>query len=496
MTQRSPSSPPLPTRVRDRSPGLAACLLGGVVAAGLGLGSFAVLVMVLWISSPYPDSGPGGALHVAAALWLLAHGVDLVRTDTLSGVPAPLGVTPLMLLLVPAWLVHRAARDAADPDPDSESDPDSRSGSGEGGVTAGKGEVAPPGLPPVAPVAPVSPVPPWTAWWGVVAGYLLVGGAAALYATGGVLRPSWWSVLVQLPLLAAVGAASGVWAAHGRSRVPLPPRARKWVGALPEPVGRIAGEGPASAAARRWASAAVRAASAGVLTLVGGGALLVAVSLVVHGDGTREGFLALTEGWSGRFAVLLLALAMVPNAAVWGASYALGPGFLLGTGHVVGPLGAASGPVLPSFPLLAAVPDAGVGSPWNWAVLGLPVVAGVIVAWFVVEAAAPAYGEREDAWGLRRTVGCVVGAAVLCGVGVGVLGAGAGGALGVDALARFGPVWWAVGGVAVGWVSVVGVPVALVVRAWRLRGSDESDDAEFAPFDLLLNPVGATSDDK
>lgn len=110
---RSPS-PPLLSRMRDRSPGLGASLLGGAVAAGLGLGSFAVLVMMLWVSSPYPDSGPEGALHIAAALWLLAHGVELVRTDTLSGAPMPVGVTPLLLLAVPLWLVYRAARDATE----------------------------------------------------------------------------------------------------------------------------------------------------------------------------------------------------------------------------------------------------------------------------------------------------------------------------------------------------------------------------------------------
>ena len=70
-------------------------------------------MIVLWISSPYPDRGPGGALQVAAVLWLLAHGAELVRADTLSGVPAPVGVTPLLLLVLPVWLVHRAARDAA-----------------------------------------------------------------------------------------------------------------------------------------------------------------------------------------------------------------------------------------------------------------------------------------------------------------------------------------------------------------------------------------------
>src|SRR5881392_419 len=149
MTARRTTLPPLLARLRDRTPGLAAGLLGGAVAAGLGLGSFAVLVIMLWISSPYPDSGPGGALHVAAALWLLAHGVELVRTDTLSGVPAPVGVTPLVLLALPLWLVHRAARDAASEDEESP-------------TASGR-----------------------AAWAGVVLGYLPVAAAAALYASGG-----------------------------------------------------------------------------------------------------------------------------------------------------------------------------------------------------------------------------------------------------------------------------------------------------------------------
>ncbi len=181
MTARRTSLSPLFTRLRDRTPGLAASLLGGAVAAGVGLGSFAVLVTVLWISSPYPDSGPGGALHVAAALWLLAHGAELVRTDTLSGVPAPVGVTPLLLLALPLWLVHRAARDVA------------------------SGDEAPP------------PASGRTAWAGVVLGYLAVGAAAALYASGGVLRPSWAWVCGCLPVVATVAAgARGCGTAYGR----------------------------------------------------------------------------------------------------------------------------------------------------------------------------------------------------------------------------------------------------------------------------------------
>ncbi|NEA86146.1 hypothetical protein G3I53_08845, partial [Streptomyces sp. SID14436] len=180
-TARRSARARLLTRLRDRSPGLSGGLLGGALAAGLGLAAFAVLVMLLWISSPYPDSGPNGALHTAAALWLLAHGAELVRTDTLSGVPAPMGLPPLLLLTLPVWLLHRAARDATD-----------------GGV---EGD------------APL--VPGRTAWSGVVLGYLAVAAPAAVYAGGGGLRPSWGSVGVAVPLVAVVAAGAGVWSAYG-----------------------------------------------------------------------------------------------------------------------------------------------------------------------------------------------------------------------------------------------------------------------------------------
>ncbi|MFF7071264.1 cell division protein PerM [Streptomyces pseudovenezuelae] len=418
LTARRTSLSSLPTRLRDRAPGLGAGLLGGAVAAGLGLGSFAVLVIVLWISSPYPDSGPGGALHVAAALWLFAHGAELVRTDTLSGVPAPVGVTPLLLLALPLWLVHRAARDLA-------------SGEEEPPQATGR-----------------------TAWTGVVLGYLAVAAVVALYASGGTLRPSWTWTCVVLPAVVMGAAGAGVWTAYGRPSDALD----DVLVLLPRGVRRLV----LGAEARARLSAAARAAGAGLCALLGGGAVLLAVSLVAHGGATRASFLQLTEGWSGRFAVLLLCLTLLPNAAVWAVGYATGPGFVLGAGHVVGPLSSDPAPLLPPFPLLAAVPGAGAGGPAHWAAGAVPVVAGAAVGWFV--------GRSADAGRPRRlTAGAVVRAAVLCAVVVAVLAALAGGPLGVGALARFGPVWWQVGAAVVGWITAVGVPVALAVRAWRGR---------------------------
>jgi hypothetical protein len=470
MTHRRPSLSPLLTRMRDRSPGLAASLLGGAVAAGLGLGSFAVLVTMLWISSPYPDSGPGGALHMAAALWLLAHGVELVRTDTLSGVPAPVGVTPLLLLLLPVWLLHRAARDAV-----------------LGGADDDTG---------------IPPVPARTAWTGVALGYLVVGTAAALYASGGELSPSWSWTAVCLPLLAASAAGSGVWTAYGRPREPV----LSVLVLLPAGLRRLV-LGPGARESRDRIGTAARAAGIGTAVFVGGGALLLMASLVWHGGAAQTSFLRLTEALSGRFAVLLLCLALIPNAAVWSAAYALGPGFALGTHHTVDPLSSAPAPLLPPFPLLAAVPDAGTGTPLNWLAGLVPLAAGVTVGWFVARVAV---GQRGDGggelaevngsrgtggrastpWPQGRTAATALLAAALCAVVLAVFAELSGGPLGGAALARFGPVWWQTGGAALGWLAVVAVPTAVGLRAWRLRerrvptptiGKPPEDGAEAAP---------------
>ncbi|MFJ9716628.1 DUF6350 family protein [Streptomyces sp. NPDC101213] len=435
MTARRSSLSLLLARSRHRSPGLAAALLGGALAAGLGLGSFAVLVTVLWISSPYPDNGPGGALHVAAALWLLAHGVELVRDATPSGAPAPVGVTPLLLLALPVWLLHRAARDAVD-------------GTEEEG-------------------APL--VSARTAWAGVVLGYLAVAAAAAGYAAGGALRPSWPGLVVSLPLLVAVAAGVGVWVAYGCPRGPV----ERVLALLPRGARRLV----LGVEGRERVAVAVRAAGAGAAVLAGGGALLVAVSSLWHLGVAREAFLELTEVWSGRFAVLLLCVVLVPNAAVWGAAYALGPGFVLGAGHVVAPSASDPAPLLPPFPLLAAVPEAGAGGGLNWAAAVVALLGAGVVGMFVGRGAVRPGGR---VWSWKRTAGVVGLAGVLCAVGFGVLAGMAGGPLGVGNLARFGPVGWQVGAAVWAWVVGVGVPVGLGLRWWWARREGEGAAAAVA----------------
>lgn len=403
---------------------LATCVLRGAMAAGLGLGTLAVLVTVVWISSPYPDTGPGGALRSAAALWLLAHGTRLVRPDTLSGVPAPVGIVPLLLAVLPVWLAHRAARDALsyDGEPGYEEDDEA----------AGEDTALPPA---------------WTAFTAVTCGYLLVGGAAVLYTSDGPLPAAPLSAALHLTLVASCAVGAGLWSAYGRPSDPLP-------GWVPSVVRR--------ALVHRRMNTAVRAGSAGVAVLLAGGALLAGAALVWHAGSAQDTFLRLAQDWPGRLAVLLLALALVPNAAVWGAAYGLGPGFRLGTGAVATPLGVAGTPTVPHFPLLSALPTEPRGNWLTWSVGALPVLAGLVVGWWTARRAT---GEGE-AWGRGETALAAACGAAVCGAALAFLAALSGGPLGTERLAALGPVWWRTGGAALLWTAAVGVPGALVLRWW------------------------------
>ncbi|MCK1795531.1 DUF6350 family protein [Streptomyces sp. XM4193] len=378
----------------------------GVLAAALGVAALAMLVLMLWISSPHAHGGPDDALRVAAGLWLLAHGVELVRPETLSGGAAPLGLTPLLLTALPAVLLYRCVR------------------------------------------ALEGPGPRIVAWTG--AGYLLVAALATWYTQGGPFRAQPWSAAVCVPLLTLLCVGAGVWAGRG------------WPG---PPSGLLPGWLP-----WQRLFTALRAAVLASAALVVGGAVLAAVPLVLQWSAATEAGAQLAGSWSGRTAVALLCLLLAPNAAVWGTAYALGPGFTAGVGHGVAPLATAAPAQLPNFPLLAALPGQNAGVTWALLGVGaIPLVAGVVAGLSVGRGSSPVRGSRHGADGALGTAGAVLLVGVGCGLGVAALAALAGGPLGTGLLADFGPTWWAVGAAALGWVCLGALPTAYAVRWWRIR---------------------------
>lgn len=101
-----PRPRPAARKAPERSP-LGPGLVAAAWAAGAGLVTLGVPVLLVWATDSRSGSGAAAATKSVGQLWLLAHGAGL-------SVPGgSLGLTPLGLVLLPLLLLHRAGRHAA-----------------------------------------------------------------------------------------------------------------------------------------------------------------------------------------------------------------------------------------------------------------------------------------------------------------------------------------------------------------------------------------------
>jgi hypothetical protein len=252
----------------------------------------------------------------------------------------------------------------------------------------------------------------------------------------------WGAVIIVLGLSAAVGAGRAL----GR------PLTDGWPG---------------------WAADLPRAVLGAQLVLLGCGTALLATGLIRHFGTVTSLHAALDPGVGGSIALLVAQLALVPNAMVWAASYALGSGFAVGAGSIVAPAGTQLG-MLPGLPLLAALPSAGPGDPallW-WLTSG--VLAGAVAAGIVVRSR-PAV--RFDASSLVGGLAAVLAAGVFVG-----LGWAAGGDVGAARLTDLGPRLWpllVMTGTTMGLAGLVTGVVLALARHVRTRSREQpSPDSE------------------
>lgn len=382
---------------------------GGALAA---LGPLVVAMAVGVVGWFLTDAGshgrPSGGLRVGAIGWLVGHGSGV----DVAGVPVsavPLGVT--LVAAVVCW----------------------RTGLRVGELVAGHGPDR------RAREAGERDLVVATAAGTFTCGYVLVAVLAGVLATGADSGVSLVRVVVVGVLLA--GGAGGLGVAVGSGRAP------GWAARVPEEVRDT-----------------VVAIAALVLAWTAVGALLLTAGLVLR-FGEVGDVVDRTGGGTGA-AVLLVALAalLVPNAVLFSSSYALGPGFAIGTGTVVSPTAVALGPV-PLFPLVAAVPDDRVPA-WLQAVLtALPVVVAVLVV-------ARVHVLRPT---LRWDVALARGAASGVGAGVvlAVLAALAGGAVGPGRMTQVGPYAGDVLVQAVVTLTAGSVLAAVAVTAWQRRAEQQ-----------------------
>ncbi|MFZ2963809.1 MAG: DUF6350 family protein, partial [Rhodoglobus sp.] len=231
-------------------------------------------------------------------------------------------------------------------------------------------------------------------------------------------RPSLWQGTLLPTAVFAVGLAIGVRVeaddAGGRLRA--------WFESWPRSV-RLA-----TVTALRGGAAAAAAILA-VAAIVTTGAIVFAYARIITLYESLHGEVL------GGIAITLGQLALLPNLVIWTASWLIGPGFAIGTGSLVSPLGTQLGP-LPALPVLGALPG---GQPaFGFVGLLVPIVAGFLIGTVL---AGRLRGRLDD--GPLLLAG--LGAGVVGGVLLGLLAWASAGSAGPGRLVHVGPDPWAVG---------------------------------------------------
>lgn len=232
----------------------------------------------------------------------------------------------------------------------------------------------------------------------------------------------------------------------------------------------------------------VRAAVTAAVAVLGGGAVIVAVGMVLHWQRTVTLMGGLTDGPVGVIGLWVVCVLYVPTVAVWGASYLLGPGFAVGTATHVGLTGVTLGP-LPAVPLFGALPTA--AAPWPaYALIALPVAAGVGAALMLRRLLA-----EQQSWGRRLAYAAAIGP--VAGILLAAAALASAGPLGAARLSEVGPSGWQVGlagglEIAVGAAGLVGFDYAW--QWWRgfqaARAVEVSDEqpTESVPTEVADEP--------
>ena len=115
-----------------------------------------------------------------------------------------------------------------------------------------------------------------------------------------------------------------------------------------------------------------------VVGLIGLGALLFAVALILRGGEVIALFEAAHVDGLGATVVTLAQFAYLPTLTIWGLSFIAGPGFAVGTGTAVSPAGTQLG-VVPGIPILGALPES--TTPWLLLLALLPIAVGGFAGW-------------------------------------------------------------------------------------------------------------------
>ncbi|GGL01679.1 hypothetical protein GCM10009769_19810 [Curtobacterium luteum] len=425
----------------------------GIVTVGVGVGIALVPLTLLWGFEYGLQVDWDVFWKASGSVWLVGHGVDvtfllgsaLARSSGVSGASAPIHVTlaALGFALVTAWLGARAGRRFAE------------TAHRTTGVLVGTAVVA------------------------------VLSLAVALSSTSTATEPSVWQAVVFPALWFGIPAFVGSEVCRARRMLPPDPvlqRAIDLVQRIPAVWRAVAAFGLRVGTA---ATAVVVAVAGVVVAFLLFGSFAEVITLYERSHAGVVGGIALTVGQ----------LAFLPDFVGWATSWLVGPGFAIGTGSSVSPIGTSLGPI-PGLPVFGALPASGHTFGLVWVLV--PVVAGFAVAGLLRPRLVRALGTADSA--LHRALGGVA-AGLVAGVLTGFVAWISSGSFGPGRLAEVGPHALVVGAFA---ALEVGVPavVALAVgsdlvrlpeRRERWTETDDDDTAAGAEGSLLaaLDRAGA-----
>jgi hypothetical protein len=356
--------------------------VSGGSAALLSMLIIALPVLLAWVASPQSSGDWPRALSVGSCLWLLANGAQL------SAGSATISLTPLLLTAVPLAVATVAARRVFMQLDDGHPRRFNR-------WPGLRRDVADAGL-------------------GFVLSYTVVGLVVALATAGDPLSAPVLPAVAGTFVVAAVSVLTGL-AAEFRGQVGsvAPDLARLWEARAPIHLRR-----------------AIRPGLWGAVAVFGGGLALTLAMVVTHLGRIGRLYDALGADPVGAAMLTLGQLMILPNVALWAASWMAGPGFGLGQGAAI--TWSQSNPgLLPLIPGLGAVPAPGPLPAGLWLSALVPVAAGALVGWRALRAVA-----RLSSWRAKASVAgaaCAVAALILT-----LASALAGGSLGAARLSWVG----------------------------------------------------------
>jgi hypothetical protein len=260
----------------------------------------------------------------------------------------------------------------------------------------------------------------------IAATYALLGALLAVVARTDAVRP--------LPVSAFLGAGA--------------------VAAIAGGAGAIRGAGTWRGLWRRLPvrlAVAAEAAAGATAVLLSAGALLVTVALAAKFSRVLDLVQSLGAGTLGVVLLGVLSLAYVPTGVVWASAYVLGPGFAVGSGTSVSLAGTTLG-ATPAFPPLAALPAGGNTAAPAWALLLVPVGAGIVAGLLLDRASRRRTLFLLTSW--RHVVLSSAAAGACTGVVLLLAAFLTDGPGGPGRLGDVGAPWWQVGPAAAGWVTL------------------------------------------